>query len=621
MTLPRAVEKGLATLRAELPVWPAFACCWLLSLLAIWVPHFPVGVDLPQHANLLRMWADLRTGDFELRRLYHENLFTPYLLPYFLALLCTYVGGALAATKCLLTFAVLATPWYLTRWLRAIGAAPAFGLVGFVVTFDYCYLWGFISCTIALALMFAYLAEFEAQGDAPSAKQVLKTTALAVALFFSHGITFGIALAISGMSWVLRGRWVKRVRALLHIAPVAALTATWLALRHKEASADKAQQFFDKARAEHLFSGAFTTFPDDRWAMIGAAGVAIFLLLARPKLTRSPARWLPFLLSTAVFVAMPDIVASTWYVATRFCVFIHALAPAVLVPRESDPVARRWPWVLLALVAAFLVTLNVRLARFNHELDGFRTVAALIPPGSDVQTLVPETESTDPVFGPAEFGQIPAWVTAQQGGLIANDSAIMPYYQMPIRRSEGPMLARYPYVIAHGSYARLRGMLHRLTMTPEGPARLIKESDDWVLLRRPYVETPDFTVIRYGQGWGDLHVDRNVDGGPLNVGADHYEHGFGTHATSLIRLRLKHSARLFVGACGIDAAVGNRGHAVFRVRRSNGDILFDSGPMNGGESARPFGVEVANEHELVLEADGGDSIDYAHADWVNLSLH
>ena len=118
----------------------------------------------------------------------------------------------------------------------------------------------------------------------------------------------------------------------------------------------------------------------------------------------------------------------------------------------------------------FWFLLNVRLHQFNRELDGFRAVAALVPPGSDLQTLVPETESTDPVFGPAEFGQIPAWLTAQQGGLIANDSAGMPYYQLPIRRNDVPSLQHYAYTISHGGYERYRGTLRRLTMTARASA-------------------------------------------------------------------------------------------------------------------------------------------------------
>ncbi len=605
----------------ELPARPAYAICGLLSLAAVWLPHYPVGVDLPQHANLLHLWTDLGRGPIEFRDIYRTNLFTPYLLPYLVALPLTRFVSALFAIKCLLTLAVITTPFYMTRWLRAIGAAPAFGLVGFAVTFDYCYLWGFISCTLALPLMFAYLAEFETQGDAPGWRKVLTTTALAASVFFSHGITFGIALVIAGMSWLMRGRWLARFRAALHVIPLAVLACVWLALRHKDTSAQAVGQWFDKGRAIHLFSGAFTTFPDNQWAIVGASSIALFLVLARPKLSFAPQRWLPLALVTLIFVALPDVIASTWYVATRFCVFVHALAPAVLEPRTSDRLARQWHWFLCALVAAFLILLNVRLNRFNRELDGFTAIAALVPPGSDLQTLVPETESTDPVFGPAEFGQIPAWLTAEQGGLIANDSAGMPYYQLPIRRNDVPSLQHYAYTISHGGYARYRGALRRLTQTTRGPAQLVKESGGWVLMKRPTIETPDLTVIRYGQAWSELHIDHEVDGAKLSINHVSYEHGLGTHAASLIRIRLKRDASLLTGACGIDDSAGTRGQAAFRIRDSLGRVLFESGPMLGGTSARAFSVGVNGQRELLLEVQAVGSVSYAHSDWVDLTLH
>ena len=157
------------------------------------------------------------------------------------------------------------------------------------------------------------------------------TSAAAASVFFSHGITFGISLAIASCSWLLRGRWFARFRCRVarrasrnHGRRVARLCDTRTP-RPKQSGNGSTRR-----RADTLFSGAFTTFPDEHWAIVSASAVAVFLLLARPKLTFAPLRWLPLVLITLIFVALPDVIASTWYVATRFCVFIHVLAPAVL---------------------------------------------------------------------------------------------------------------------------------------------------------------------------------------------------------------------------------------------------------------------------------------------------
>src|ERR1041384_6393219 len=160
-----------------------FLLCSLVALVAVWAHRYPVGVDLPQHANLFRLWTELSNGPIEYRQLYRVELFTPYLLPYALAYPFTKLFGALAAVKVLFSAVAVATPLLMRRWLKTVGADPRFGLVGFVAAFDFPYIWGFFSNVVALPLVFAYLASFEEQGERPSAGRVALTSALAIALF------------------------------------------------------------------------------------------------------------------------------------------------------------------------------------------------------------------------------------------------------------------------------------------------------------------------------------------------------------------------------------------------------------------------------------------------------
>ena len=101
--------------RAELP----YLVCAALALVAIWGHRYPVGVDIAQHANLLRIAADMTFGPTEYRGLYHVDLFTPYLLAYVIAYPFTLLFGAVAAVKCLLTLAVLGTPLMMRRLQQA----------------------------------------------------------------------------------------------------------------------------------------------------------------------------------------------------------------------------------------------------------------------------------------------------------------------------------------------------------------------------------------------------------------------------------------------------------------------------------------------------------------------
>jgi hypothetical protein len=593
-----------------------FLLCSLIALVAVWGHRYPVGVDLPQHANLFRLWTELSSGPLEYRELYRVELFTPYLLPYALAYPFTKLFGALAAVKLLFSAVAIATPLLMRRWLSLVGADGRFGLVGFVVAFDFPYVWGFFSNVVALPLVFAYLASFEEQGERPSIGHVAATSALAIALFLSHGITFGLAASAAGVSFLLRGGWFKRWRGLLHFVPPTLVAVAWLAVRHKQAGSHPIQDYLNWDRIVTLFSGHFLPYPDEKLALVAASAVVFFLVLARPRVGFGAGRVAPFTIAALGFLLIPDWIASTWLVGSRLCVFVHAFAPALLVPRESDRVARQWLHVLGALCAAFLVFLNVRLAAFNQELSGMDEIARRIPAGMDLQTLVPETDSNSPTFGGGQLGQAPAWITAEQGGLIENDSGAAIYYQIPIKRNPVPFPAGFRYAIAHGEYRRHAGQLRRLTGSPAPIAR----SGEWLLFERSHIETADYVVVRDAQGWGRLAENRSIAGSPLEIAGVKYASGLGAHADSFVRLRFKRAAQQLRGKCGIDASAGRAGQVQFQIRDDDGKVLFESPLLQGGAPAVPFAVPLAGRRELLLEARAPHGIGSAHADWVELVL-
>jgi hypothetical protein len=58
----------------------------------------------------------------------------------------------------------------------------------------------------------------------------------------------------------------------------------------------------------------------------------------------------------------------------------------------------------------------------------------------------------------------------------------------------------------------------------------------------------------------------------------------------------------------------------FRIRDDAGKILYESGVVRGGEPARRFIVRLEGRKELILEVHKVDTIDHAHADWVDLHV-
>jgi hypothetical protein len=114
-----------------------------------------------------------------------------------------------------------------------------------------------------------------------------------------------------------------------------------------------------------------------------------------------------------------------------------------------------------------------------------------------------------------------------------------------------------------------------------------------------------------------LAADVSVDGRPLRVAGRRYHRGIGTHTNSRLKYFLGGGYERFTGAVGIDDETQGKGSAVFRIL-ADGETLFTSDLLLGGQPARPFSVSVRGKiHLELIASDGGDGCDYDHADWGN----
>ena len=125
---------------------------------------------------------------------------------------------------------------------------------------------------------------------------------------------------------------------------------------------------------------------------------------------------------------------------------------------------------------------------------------------------------------------------------------------------------------------------------------------------------------RIEQGWGQGRSNRSVDNRRMTVAGKRYNNGIGTHAYSIIPLKISGKANELSGLVGLDDETGNRGSVVFHVS-ADGKELWNSGLMKPGDSAREFSVGLKGAELLVLEVqDGGDGYDYDHADWLIMKI-
>lgn len=122
------------------------------------------------------------------------------------------------------------------------------------------------------------------------------------------------------------------------------------------------------------------------------------------------------------------------------------------------------------------------------------------------------------------------------------------------------------------------------------------------------------------QGWGTPHANRSVDGHTLSLGGKHFEHGVGTHAISIFRLKLGGTGERFRATVGVDDEVGNQGSVDFKIV-GDGKTLWQSGVLRGGASPKQVSVDLRGVNVLLLYAgDGGDDINFDHADWADAQI-
>ncbi len=121
-------------------------------------------------------------------------------------------------------------------------------------------------------------------------------------------------------------------------------------------------------------------------------------------------------------------------------------------------------------------------------------------------------------------------------------------------------------------------------------------------------------------GYGAASADKTIDGHPLTLGGRVYPHGVGTHAESVFAVRLHGSAVRFEATVGVDDETEHKGSVVFTVA-ADGKVIQTTGVQRGGDKPTVISVDLTGAKMLTLRVtDGGDGINYDHADWADARL-
>lgn len=134
-----------------------------------------------------------------------------------------------------------------------------------------------------------------------------------------------------------------------------------------------------------------------------------------------------------------------------------------------------------------------------------------------------------------------------------------------------------------------------------------------------WLETLDLGLMV--QDWGSPRAGRSVDNNPLRISGRTFEHGIGTHSNSEWIIDLKGAARTFRAVVGVDDEIGVGRASIVFVVLVDGREVKRTGLMRSGDEPIMLEVDVSGAGRMILVVeDGGDGIDYDHADWGDAML-
>ncbi len=168
--------------------------------------------------------------------------------------------------------------------------------------------------------------------------------------------------------------------------------------------------------------------------------------------------------------------------------------------------------------------------------------------------------------------------------------------------------------------ARYQVTAHDLLGARLGASEVVPvEAAQAVTVPRPQVFLSDLKPASARQGWGELHLDRSVEGNELRIGGRRFAKGLGTHAHSEITYPLGGRSGKIVGWCGVDDEK-DEGSLVFKIAL-DGKVAWEGELLERGDEAEGFVVpfQGAEQLKLVVE-DGGDGINCDHADWADIGI-
>lgn len=448
--LRKSLDRITALARAP-ELWLCLA--GLIIVYPLWVVARPPIQDLPQHVAAVRVLSSFSDPSYRFQEYFQLTLGrTQYLTVYLMAAMLAKLFGPTAATKLVLSLALILTPLSISRSLRALSFDPWLALLGLPFVFNVHVAYGFLNFVAAIPLLFYGLALAVEQQQRPTTKGRVWLAIILFACFYTHVVPFGLLM----LALVVLTRWDKRAlrwQALV-VAPSVVATACWALLSPAGRVVSSLGRVGTDTPAPmtHLPFGAalrgladwvihITTDENENLRIIVWLVIALVLLVlsvavpARRDSEQAPSRERSVTLGRVVvlllaplamvaYFALPNGYGFIWPICQRFPVL------AILLGLPLFAQAPRWAIRAAAAISLGLAVLgageqaSIFRAAADKAYRGFDEVIAQIPKGSRVATLVFERQLEGLYLSPLMHAA--GWLQTERGGVVMFSFAEFP---------------------------------------------------------------------------------------------------------------------------------------------------------------------------------------------------
>lgn len=136
----------------------------------------------------------------------------------------------------------------------------------------------------------------------------------------------------------------------------------------------------------------------------------------------------------------------------------------------------------------------------------------------------------------------------------------------------------------------------------------------------------DLPRLSAANGWGPVEKDTSNgeskagDGNPLTIGGTVFAKGLGVHADSVVEFYTGEACSAVTAQVGVDDETGTRGTVAFEVW-ADGTKVASTRVLTSAMPAQPLLADVSGAQVVrLVVTDGGDGIDFDHADWADLRI-